>query len=106
MNTTSAEGPGSAPPAVRHNAALSRFEIATEHGLAVLEYHLEGGTAALTHTEVPAACRGQGLAEHLTRAALAWADREHLKIAPLCSYVSRFIDRHQEFARLVPSGLQ
>ncbi len=42
---------------VRHNAAESRYELDTEHGLAVAVYREQGDRAIFTHTEVPTADR-------------------------------------------------
>ena len=86
---------------VRHNCAANRFEIPLEKGTAVLDYALSGGVAVITHTEVPPALRGLGLAEKLARAALAWAEGEGLAVEPRCDYVAAFIRRHPEFRHLV-----
>lgn len=83
---------------VRHNAAARRFEMEIGGHLAVLDYELNGGEAALTHTFVPPELRGKGLAEKLVRAALAWARAEKLKVVPVCSYTVTFLERHPELA--------
>jgi predicted GNAT family acetyltransferase len=88
-------------PGVRHDRKRRRFEIAADGGPSVLDYVLEERTAVLTHTEVPPALRGRGLAEKLVRAALAWAEEEKLRVEPACSYAARFIQRHPEYARLL-----
>jgi predicted GNAT family acetyltransferase len=86
---------------VHHKPEACRFEVATDQGLAVLEYRMHGRTAAFVHTEVPVALRGQGLAETLVRAGLGWARSQGFTVDPQCSYVARFIERHPEFADLV-----
>jgi predicted GNAT family acetyltransferase len=92
MNTT---------PAVVHNAAASRFEVNVEGQLAGAEYEFVGGNMVFTHTLVPPALRGRGLAEHLVRAGLAHAREHGLRVVPQCSYVATFIKRNAEFADLL-----
>ena len=86
---------------VRNNESRMRFEIPLDGTFAVLDYALQDGTVIVTHTEVPPALRGRGLAEILVRAALAWIDGRGLKIESRCGYVSRFIGKHPEFQHLV-----
>jgi len=94
----------SSPPndvTVQHNPAASRFESHVGPHLAVADYVLEDGRMVFTHTYVPTALRGQGIAEKLVRAALAFAQEEKRKVVPECSYVAAFIDRHKEFQALL-----
>lgn len=83
-------------PAVVHNPAASRFEAEVGGRLAVCVYREQAGVLALTHTEVPPAAQGQGVAAALVRETLAWARREHRKVRPLCSYVASYMRRHPE----------
>ena len=86
---------------VRHNAAASRFEVQVGPHLGVADYALEDGRVVFTHTYVPIALRGQGIAEKLVRAGLAWAQAEGRRVVPQCSYVEAFIARHPEFQPLL-----
>lgn len=86
---------------VRHNAAASRFEAQVGPHLGVADYALEDGRVIFTHTYVPTALRGQGIAEKLVRAGLAWAQAEGRRVVPQCSYVETFISRHPEFQGLL-----
>ena len=93
---------------VHHNAASSRYELALPGvaELAVAEYALEpepSGNASndrgrnrmiFTHTYVPEAMRGKGVAEKLVRAGLADARAHGRHVVPECSYVATFIKRH------------
>ncbi len=86
---------------VRHNAAERRFETVVDRVLSVAEYELGAGTMTMTHTLVPPALRGRGIAEKLVRAALDWARTERLRVVPACSYVATFVQRHAEYQPLV-----
>jgi len=87
----------SGTPAVVHHVAESRFEADLGGGrLAVCVYHRRGDVLHLTHTEVPPAAQGRGVAAALVRETLAWARREGLRVRPLCSYVAAYMRRHPE----------
>ncbi len=81
---------------VTHNPAASRFEALVQGHLALCEYRLRDGVMAFTHTEVPAALEGQGIAGALVAAALAWCREQGFKAQPLCSYVASYMKRHPE----------
>ena len=83
--------------AIRHNPAQNRYEMDTEHGLAIAVYRRQGDRAIFTHTEVPSADEGKGIGSQLVRAALDDARRRGLKIVPACSFVAAFIRRHPEY---------
>lgn len=81
---------------VTHNAAASRFEARVGGQLAKCAYRRQGDVLLLTHTEVPPAAQGQGIAAALVKATLDWARAEGLRVRPLCSYVSAYMRRHPE----------
>ena len=79
---------------VTHDPNTRRFFIPTEHGDAVLEYTADKEHVVFTHTFVPPALRGQGIAEALVRAGLAWAAETRRIVTATCSYVARFLERN------------
>lgn len=81
-------------PEVTHNTRAGRFEIALDDTLAVLDYVRSGPKLAITHTFVPPALRGRGLAEALMKAAIAFAQAERLTIDPVCSYAARYLEKN------------
>lgn len=83
-------------PAVRHRPEASRFEADVGGRLAVCAYRRVEGMLHLTHTEVPPAAQGQGIAAALVKATLDWARAEGLTVRPLCSYVAAYMRRHPE----------
>jgi len=86
---------------VRDNTAEHRFEMDVGGELAVAYYRRTPGVLALTHTEVPASLRGQGVASRLVRSVLEAARAEGVKVAPRCSFVSAYLASHPEFKDLV-----
>lgn len=85
-----------ADPTVTHNAAAGRFEARVDGQLAECAYRRQGDTLLLTHTEVPSAAQGRGVAAALVKATLDWARAEGLRVRPLCSYVAAYMRRHPE----------
>ncbi|MBY6015372.1 N-acetyltransferase [Qipengyuania gaetbuli] len=53
-----------------------------------------------THTFVPTAARGKGIAEKLVKAMIADAREQGFRIAPDCSYVDTYFRRHAELSDL------
>jgi predicted GNAT family acetyltransferase len=86
---------------VRHNLAENRYEIEIDGLLAVAEYQNREGRQVFTHTFVPEELRGRGLAEALVGKALEDATAAGRKVVPACSYVARYIDRHQQYQSLL-----
>ena len=58
------------------------------------------GVRAATHTLVPPAIGGRGVAAKLVEAMVADARAEGFKIDPRCSYVEVMFRRHKEWADL------
>jgi len=84
----------------QHEPAQQRFTLATTP-VSVLDYELSPGRVVFTHTGVPPAYRGQGLAARLVEAGLSWARAQGLRVVPACSYVHVYIQRHPEWQNLV-----
>lgn len=82
---------------VRHNAAQHRYELDTDHGVALAVYHEQGDSMVFTHTEVPPVDEGKGFASRLVKEALADAHRRGFRIVPACSFVVAYVRRHPEF---------
>ena len=81
---------------IQHNAAASRFEATVDGHLCVCQYRVFGKTMMLTHTGVPRALRGRGIAALLVQAALDHARAQQLKVRPDCSYAEVYMQRHPE----------
>lgn len=71
---------------------------------AVLVYErLDAETLDYRSTRVPPEARRRGIASRLVRHALDDARARGLRVVPTCSFVAAFIERHPEYAALVPA---
>ena len=82
--------------AVVHNEAQQRFEAMVDGWLCVADYQLRDDVAWLTHTGVPPAVGGRGIAAELVRVALEHARTRGWKVMPTCSYVAAYMRRHPQ----------
>ena len=88
---------------VTHNEEARRFEIPVNGLRALLTYRRFPERIVFDHTEVPKPLEGRGLAAKLARFALDFARANHLRVVPLCPYVSNFIRKHPEYQDLLSS---
>ena len=89
------------PLQIEHLPDRGRFQTRVEGRLCVADYHLDGNVMAVTHTEVPPALEGRGIAGALVQAVLDHAQANGLKVRPLCSYARAYMRRHPESAALL-----
>lgn len=82
---------------VKHNPEAKRFEVQLDDQLAVVEYTIAGNNIIFTHTEVPRAFEGKGIANRMVKVALDYAVNAGLQIQPLCPIVKSYVDRHPEY---------
>jgi len=83
------------------NETQQRFQWTEDGALSVLDYELSGNVMTITHTGVPPAVGGRGIAADLTRHALDTARSRGWKVRPLCSYAAVYIKRHPQYQDLV-----
>ena len=89
---------------VTHNEEARRFETTVAGLRAFITYRRFPDRLVLRHTQVPPTLEGKGLAAKLARTALDFARANHLRVVPLCPYVSSFIRKHREYQDLVSAG--
>ena len=82
---------------VIHLPEESRFVIRADGHTAELTYSLMGSLILFTHTGVPPALEGQGVGSKLAKAGLEYARANGLKIQSICSFVTRYLQRHPEY---------
>ena len=91
---------------VTHHAAASRFECTVDGLLCRADYQLVDGVMRMTHTEVPAALGGRGIAAALVAAAFVHAEAQAWQVEPWCSYVRTYMQLHPETQKLLPPGFR
>mgnify|MGYP003449594583 CR=1 FL=1 len=83
------------------NETSNRFEMNVNGNTAIIEYKQYPGKIALLHTEVPVVLEGKGVATAIIEKALAYIERNNLKLIPLCPLVVAYIKRHPEWKRII-----
>ncbi|MCA8829395.1 GNAT family N-acetyltransferase [Hymenobacter pini] len=87
--------------AVTHHSQDQEFVIEQDGGSAELAYSTpEAGVIDFTHTYVDKPLRGQGLAEELAQAGLAYARAQQLRVRTSCPFMREFLDSHPEYEDL------
>ena len=86
---------------VRHDPTAREFSVEVGGYIGALNYDLRGDTMTITHTLVPEAIGGRGVAAELMRVALQTARAEGWKVVPMCSYAVAYLRRHPEYADLL-----
>lgn len=83
-----------------HRPEIGRFETHVEGLQCEADYRLDGNIMRMTHTGVPHALEGRGIAAALVKTALTWAREQGHQVDPICSYVAVYLRRHPEWADL------
>ncbi len=87
---------------VVHDAVARQYEVFVDDRRAGRAgYRDEDGRRVLTDTEVDPEFGGRGLAGHLARRALDDAREAGLRVVPRCSYMAKYVERHEEYADLL-----
>ncbi|MFG3449414.1 GNAT family N-acetyltransferase [Stenotrophomonas sp. NPDC047960] len=86
---------------VEHDPARHRFQARIQGELALLDYRIQRKRMVITHTEVPEAIAGRGIAAELTKIALRYARDNRYKVVPACAYAEQFFERHAEYQDLL-----
>lgn len=88
---------------IHHDRGNGCFVTEVDGHAARLDYQLDApaGRLVVTHTGVPEAIGGRGIAAALMTALLEFARREQFKVVPACSYAAVFMQRHRQYADLL-----
>jgi predicted GNAT family acetyltransferase len=93
-----------AVPAVRRVDAKHRYEILVDgKTVGLTAYRDRDDQRVFYHTEIDDAFAGQGLASVLVRQALADVRASGKRVVPVCPYVAKFLQKHDEFADITDS---
>lgn len=85
---------------ILHDAEAGRFTFEVDGQQGYVEYEQADGVMTVTHTIVPAAIGGRGIAATLVQAVLDHARASGLKVAPQCSYADGWMRKHPEYEDL------
>ncbi|WP_196809015.1 GNAT family N-acetyltransferase [Conexibacter woesei] len=97
----------SATITVKDKAEAERFEVAVDGDVAgFAQYRRRPELIAFVHTEIEPKFEGQGLASRLIGAALDASREEGLAVLPFCPFVNIYINKHPEYADLVPEAFR
>jgi predicted GNAT family acetyltransferase len=83
---------------ISHDETAKKFTAEVEGHRAELDYTVAGSVMTITHTRVPQAIGGRGVAAELMRAALGAAAHAGWSVNPACSYAAAFMARHSQDA--------
>jgi len=84
-----------------HNKDENKYEFHIDDYIAYITYDNQDGVLHLTHTIVPDALAGKGLAKKLTIAVMEEIEAQGLKMQPQCSYIVAFVEKNPDYARLL-----
>ncbi len=83
---------------VRQTEDASRFEAVVDGVVAgQIELRTRGDVVELIHTSVGSGYEGRGIASQLVRVASDHVRASGLRIAPVCSYATAWLDRHPDY---------
>ena len=85
---------------IKHDPEAKRFNTVVDDVTGYVEYELSGNTMTMTHTIVPPAIGGRGIASALVKAALDHARAEGWKVVPQCSYADAWMRKHSGYEDL------
>ena len=86
---------------ISHDETTHRISAHVDDEDCVLDYTLDGKRMTITHTSVPAAVGGRGIAASLMGHALETARARGWQVVPQCAYADAFMRRHTQYADLL-----
>jgi predicted GNAT family acetyltransferase len=92
---------------IADDPAAHRYELRVGDAVAgFVQYRRRPGLIAFIHTEIDDRFEGRGLGGTLIAAVLDIARAEGTAVLPFCPFVNGYIDRHPEYAELVPADFR
>lgn len=84
------------PYTLIHNEQESKYEYHIDGFIAYINYHEQNGNIHLTHTIVPEALAGKGLAKILLEDVLEQLKKDNKKAVAQCSYIIKYLEKHPD----------
>jgi len=86
---------GTMSEAFTNNTLRSRFELAVNGAVAFADYSREGSTLYINRVEAPVELRGTGAAGKLMQNIVNTAQKEKLKVVPVCVYAAAWMRKNK-----------
>jgi predicted GNAT family acetyltransferase len=83
---------------ITHDPSAHQFTTEVDGIRAHLDYTLAGQVMTITHTRVPPAIGGRGIAADLMQAALGFGRAAGWSVNPACSYAAAYMAKHPQDA--------
>jgi predicted GNAT family acetyltransferase len=83
---------------ISHDQKANQFSTEVDGHRAELDYTVADGVMSITHTGVPQAIGGRGIAAELMRDAVKVAGERGWSINPACSYAAAYMRKHAQSA--------
>jgi predicted GNAT family acetyltransferase len=81
---------------ISHDQKANQFTTEVDGHRAELDYTAADGVMTITHTRVPQAIGGRGIAAELMREAVKLAEERRWSINPACSYAEAYMRKHAQ----------
>jgi predicted GNAT family acetyltransferase len=81
---------------ISHDQKANQFTTEIDGHRAELDYTVADGVMTITHTRVPQAIGGRGIAAELMREAVKVAGERRWSINPACSYAAAYMRKHAQ----------
>jgi uncharacterized protein len=88
---------------IDHDRGAHRFTTEVDGNRAELDYTLANEVMTITHTRVPPAIGGRGIAAELMEAALSAARAAGWSVDPACSYAKSYLAKHPQASAEKPT---
>ena len=88
------------PYSLIHNESASQYEYHIDGHIAYITYDDQNGHMHLTHTIVPEALAGKGLAKTLLEDVLQQIKNDNKKALAKCSYIVKYLEKNPEASDL------
>jgi len=87
---------------VMHLPRLNKFLIRLCRGkYAFVEYEVKENLLYVTKAYTPEEFRGRGIASRIMTEVIKYAEREGLKVIPICSFAKYFFEKHPEYKHVL-----
>lgn len=83
-----------------HNEPASQYEYHIDGHIAYITYDDQNGDMHLTHTIVPEALAGKGLAKALLEDVLQQIKKDNKKAVAKCSYIVKYLEKNPKARHL------